>query len=108
VVKYGDSIDDEPQLDTRLGVTSQSPLFSIRIVTMYWKGALLDRVALSGCCPDVWKPMVCEATKTAIRRTSLMILILRLFPVFIAHPVLNPVSGDLREGKMKTEVERRS
>ena len=92
MVKYGDGIDDEPQPDTRLGVTSQSPLFSIRIVTMYWKEAPLDVVALTVCkFTNVSKPMVCEATRTAIRRTSLMILILRLFPVFMAHPVSSRV-----------------
>jgi len=84
---YRAGFDAEPQPETRLGVTSQRPLFSIRIVTMYWKGALLDTVALTVCSfDDVSKLMVCEATKTAIKSTSLMILLLRVFPVFIAHP----------------------
>ena len=84
---YGAGIGEEPQPETRLGVTSQRPLFSIRIVTMYWKGAVLERVALTVCSfPDVSKMIVCEATRTAIKRTSLMILLLCVFPVFIAHP----------------------
>src|SRR5438132_14010875 len=83
---YRAGFDAEPQPETRLGVTSQRPLFSVRIVTMYWKGALLDTVALTVCSfPDVSKLMVCEATKTAIKSTSLMILLLCV-PVFIAHP----------------------
>src|SRR5207249_10776263 len=92
VARYCAGIDEELQPETTLGVTSQSPLFSNRIVTMYWKAEPLDRVALTVCnCHDVSKPMVCEAAKTAIRRTSPMILLLRLFSVFIAHPDLSPL-----------------
>jgi len=75
------------QVRCQYGVTSQRPLFSIRIVTMYWKGAVFDTVALTVCkIPAASNPIVCEATRTAIKRTSLMILLLRVFPVFIAHP----------------------
>src|SRR5438034_4921333 len=84
---YRAGYDAEPQPETRLGVTSQRPLFSIRIVTMYWKGAVLDTVALTVCkIPAASNPIVCEATRTAIKSTSLMILLLHVFPVFIAHP----------------------
>src|SRR5438093_11935139 len=89
---YRAGFDAEPHPDTRLGVTSQRPLFSIRIVTMYWKGSLLETVALTVCnVAPVSKLMVCDASRTVIKRTSLMILLLRSFPVFIAHPVSSRV-----------------